>query len=488
MCSSQFSTRSLVLLCLLAAGTAEAVPVMELMNGGPSTAWSGSRTLSGDSTAAYFNPALLVDTRAHSNFGLTSMWPNLTIELQPRPPGFDVSEAIFRARVDGRDGLTRLDRRPLPTSALAKARRGANLETPEHAVSFGMVQSLVEERLHLGVNGTIPVSVFQAQQPFFVDEREQYFTNALHFERFEDRLRVMTVSVGLGLAIIPQLHIGIGASLVNHADTTPHIYIPDASDQSQTETNAEVEITSDVAPHFGLVIKPIDDERLVLTSTVHLAAGHRVEGGGELQFWNYEYPEGQDFVQQRFEHQYGYEPLRVSAGMRSSMGDSSRRFTGHLNVLWAQWSTYVNRQAERAPDWSDTVSVDGGLAIEQPDRAVRVGVFYAPTPVPPQEGRTNYVDNTRVGGSLGLSEIWRFGTRSLSVTLSTSVQVLLARSQFKRMEDPDPIVDEFPESVDVNTRAPISASDGVQTNSPGFPGYRSEGWFALSGINIKWVQ
>ena len=57
---------------------------------------------------------------------------------------------------------------------------------------------------------------------------------------------------------------------------------------------------------------------------------------------------------------------------------------------------------------SDTVSVDGGLAIEQPNRVVRLGVFYAPTPVPSQEGRTNYVDNTRVGGSLGLKHSARF--------------------------------------------------------------------------------
>lgn len=478
----------LVFALLSMCGSAGAVPIMELMNGGPSKAWSGSRTVAGDATAAYFNPALLVSTRPQSNVGFMTMWPQLKIQLEPRPAGFDVSEAIFRGRVETSNGLQRLSMRPLPTADLAQARGGGDLETPEHTISFGTVSALVADRLHLGINGTVPVAVFQAQQPFFVDEREQYFTNTPHFELFEDRLRVMTVSVGLGYALSSRVHLGVGASLVNHAQTAPNIYIPDASDQSQTETNAQVEITSSLAPHFGLVVEAVDEDRLVLSSAVHLAAGNRVEGGGELQFWNYEYPEGENFIQQRFEHQYGYEPLRASAGLRSSFGAPSRRFTGHLNVLWAQWSTYVNRQAETAADWVDTVSVDGGLDIETPDRTLRFGVLYAPTPVPPQEGRTNYVDNHRIGASLGLTEVWTFDDGALALTVGTAVQMLLARSQFKRIEDLNPVVDEFPAAVDVNTRAPIPASFGLQTNNPGFPGYGSEGFFALTGLNLKWVQ
>ena len=418
------------------------------------------------------------------------MWTGLNINLQPRPSGFDVSDSIYRARVEGPDGLLRLTRRPLPTAQLAQPRMNSGLKESEHTISFGMVNQMIENRLKLGVSATLPVSVFQSQQPFFIDEREQYFSNSLHFELFEDRLRLMAVSVGLGLAISQHIHFGLGASLINHAQTSPHIYIPDAADQSRTETNAEVEITSAFSPHFGLVIKPLKSDALVLTSTAHLAAGNRVEGGGELQFWNYEYPEGEQSIEQQFEHQYGYEPLRISAGIRSTVEPetASLKLTGHLNVLWSEWSTYINRQAEGAQDWQNTVSLDGGIRMTQNNRSLQLGFLYAPTPVPPQEGQTNYVDNSRIGSSLGLTQTWKMGKQSLSITLSTSVQILLERSHFKREDDDQPVVDEVPESVDLNTRETIADSLGLQTNNPGFPGYSSHGFFALTGINLKWVK
>ena len=126
--------------------------------------------------------------------------------------------------------------------------------------------------------------------------------------------------------------------------------------------------------------------------------------------------------------------------------------------------------------------------MTQNNRSLQLGFLYAPTPVPPQEGRTNYVDNSRIGSSLGLTQTWKIGKQSLSVTLSTSVQILLERSHFKREDDHQPVVDEVPESVDLNTRETIADSIGLQTNNPGFPGYSSDGFFALTGINLKWVK
>ncbi len=487
---SLFYLLSTTMALILSNGTSHAIPLMEMNGGGPGHSWSGGRTVAGDASAAYFNPALLIETRPQSGIGLSSMWPQLRIDLHLRPGGYDVSDSIYRARIMDEQGLRRLNRRPLPTTELVRERAGNKLEEPEHTISVGVVNQLVKNRLHLGISANVPLAVFQAQQPFFIDEREQYFSNSLHFEMFEDRLRTMNVSFGVGIRVLPQLNIGLGATLINHAQTNPNIYIPDAADQSRTLTNANVEIITAFAPHFGLVAKPLGDESLVLTSTVHLAASNRVDGGGELQFWNYDYPDGQNSIEQSFDHAYGYQPLRVSAGLRSIFNgaDAKTKFIAHLNGLWTNWSSYRNRQAEHVSDWSDTLSVDGGLNIHLTQRILRIGFSYVPTPIPPQEGRTNYVDNSRLGTNLGLSEIWIFGENELSLTLSTSIQVMLERAHFKQDDDPNAVLDEYPQSVDLNSQETIVDSIGLQTNNPGFPGFESSGFFILTGIHIKWVH
>ena len=114
-----------------------AVPLMELTGGGPGNSWSGSRTVAGDATAAYFNPALLIETRPHSAIGLSSIWPELRISLEDRPSGYDIADSIYRARLLNEQGLSRLDRRPLPTAELARERSGHELLKPEHTVSIG---------------------------------------------------------------------------------------------------------------------------------------------------------------------------------------------------------------------------------------------------------------------------------------------------------------------------------------------------------------
>jgi len=101
-------------------------------------------------------------------------------------------------------------------------------------------------------------------------------------------------------------------------------------------------------------------------------------------------------------------------------------------------------------------------------------VNYQPTPVPAQTGRSNYVDNDRIGLLLGGEYQFPVATFSIKVGLQAQAQRLLQRYQSKKDEL---IVDELPDgSVDSITKAPITSAAGLQTNNPGWPGFASEGW------------
>jgi hypothetical protein len=117
--------------------------------------------------------------------------------------------------------------------------------------------------------------------------------------------------------------------------------------------------------------------------------------------------------------------------------------------------------------------------------ATYADVNYQPTPVPPQTGRSNYVDNDRLGLLLGGEYRFPVASFSVKVGLQAQVQRLLHRYQAKRDEL---ITDELPDgSVDSITNAPITSAAGLQTNNPGWPGFASEGWILGGALSAAVV-
>jgi len=55
----------------------------------------------------------------------------------------------------------------------------------------------------------------------------------------------------------------------------------------------------------------------------------------------------------------------------------------------------------------------------------------------------------------------------------------------KRADAAHPVLDEFPDSVDLRTNESIAASAGLQTNNPGYPGFSSEGWLMGIGVSAR---
>jgi hypothetical protein len=93
--------------------------------------------------------------------------------------------------------------------------------------------------------------------------------------------------------------------------------------------------------------------------------------------------------------------------------------------------------------------------------------------VPPQTGRTNYVDNDRVGLTVGGDYDFRLGGLHFRPGLGASGQLLMRRYQAK---DDALIRDELPDNTVDRNLDPVPAARGLQTNNPGWPGFASEGF------------
>jgi hypothetical protein len=136
----------------------------------------------------------------------------------------------------------------------------------------------------------------------------------------------------------------------------------------------------------------------------------------------------------------------------------------------------------------------GAVGLRMQDGPVSLGLDgqYKPSPVPEQTGRTNYVDNDRLGLSLSAE----YGFKVLDVDMKLGLQLQLYRMlerTHKKIEPPTAdginhtpqlVWDEVPDDS-MKGKNPVENRDGLQTNNPGWPGYTSLGWVSSGGIYLS---
>jgi long-chain fatty acid transport protein len=108
-----------------------------------------------------------------------------------------------------------------------------------------------------------------------------------------------------------------------------------------------------------------------------------------------------------------------------------------------------------------------------------------PTAVPLQTGRTNYVDNDRIGAAAGVDYAFRLWGVPFRAGARAQLHVLRSRYQAKlEPTNPQRVRDEFPDDA-VDTRGnPIADAAGLQTNNPGWPGFSSSGFLVGGGLSL----
>jgi hypothetical protein len=445
----------------------------------------GARVFPAGSENTYFSPALLPLVKPEISLSFIYLRQDLSLGYFARPMSSDVTLNIYRARKLNSDGTTsRLLFRPLPTEKLRNPRGSRDPDQLTTFLKIGAVIPLLPKKLVLGIYALLPSGFLSKQDTFFVDEREQYFSNSLRFELLEDRLLGSTLSVGLGGRPCPWLSAGMGMTLVNVAEVQTFVYVPEASDQETVDTASRIDLQSRWVPHFNLVIQPIVG--LTLSASLHLSLKTTTQGSGDIQFWDYDYPDDQQSLVQNFNFIQGFSPLRIGMGVHWAPPNQVRPWGIGISILWAEWSSYRDRNQMAPLDaWSDNWSLVLGVEWQSWGYSWAVDLFHVTSPVPTQSGRTNYVDNQRSGFSLGWLIPFDLWKTSFSLSLQVQLQHLWYRKAIKDSQAQNPVFDEFPDSIDIQTGEFIFDSAGFQTNNPGWPGFSSDGWIIGGGISFK---
>lgn len=445
-----------------------------------------ARLLATGAEASYFAPAMLPYVPEGFTFGFFVLSTELDVSLMPRPDGADIGESVYDAAIDDADGNRQsLPFRPLPTADLGD--RGADDDGALRSyLTIGLVKRLLCEKLVVGLYALLPTTNFQEQGARFSDEREQFFSNGLSHELYGDRLGMMTVVVGLGGVVTDWLSWGAGFTLGLSTSTVNPVYVPDGADQREILITTDTRVDTTFAPHLALTLTP--SERFRIALSLHTAAKSETRGTNRLKFWDYNYEEGEDAVIQKFKFTNGYDPFTIATGASFAFPNADGttwRIAGDLR--WRAWSDYVDRVSER-PDlaWSDTVSLAVGGRYENDTATVHLDLSWTPSPVPDQRGAQNFVDEDRVGAALGVDT--HLDVLGVDVHGSIGVQVhrLLPRTTRKSDDAAFPVRDEFPDDAyDLFTGKPFDEAAGLQTNNPGWPGWKASGWLLGAGVSLE---
>lgn len=470
---------------LFVTSTAQGSSVLETI-GAPGTG-NGftARVLSQGADVAYFNPALLPDAAPSLSFGVLVLGNWSRIRLSQRPASVDVPDSVYEADLV-RTHSGNMQFWPQPTSQLLNQRSDTRTNELTTYAALGMVRPLVNDsRLVFGFYALIPATGFLHQDSFFSDEREQYFSNQLHSELLGDRLRVPTLVASLGGRIFKSLSWGAGVDIGMATRTQMQIYVPNAADQRTLLLVPKIDTTIAASPFIGLAMQPW--QRTWATLTVHAPKSWDTSGENRIRFWDYTYPSGETAVVQSYELTQGSEPLRIGLGLSQSGHLGATEWRLGLEGLWTQWSRYRDRHGERPElGWQDTMNLGLGWVLERARRRFIGELGVAPSPVPDQNGRSNYVDNTRWGTSLGVELPFSYLTTDYAVGAFLQAQFMLPRSTAKESTVGYPVKDEFPDgSVDRIKGTPLPGAAGLQTNNPGYPGYTSYGMMLGASLVLK---
>ena len=487
------------LLCRVASAS----PVFELTGGVQGQGGFNARTVESGAASAYFNPAFLPDVEAGFEIGVFVLADEIGIRGAARPLGADIPVAAAGAQFPNdplphngipTQWLERGSQEPL-IAARPRQAGGSGHNLRGYQV-IGLVHKFFEGRLGIGVYGMIPYGTFTTASAFYSDEREQYFSNSLHSELYADRLTATSLAFATGLKLTDALSIGLSATLALQATAGSPVYLKSIGAFQNILLDSNVAVNMALSPHFGAVYRLT--ERWNASATVHTPQMFEVDAKFKFLVVTGENNGVEEGASISFTHDYL--PWKISAGSSYDVVRTKETRVAVVGTaLYARWSDYVDRHSQRPTGsyaWYDTLGGSAGVRYEQGPLRGRIDAAFEPTPVPDQTGRTNYVDNDRLGAALGFDYAFQFLGGKLRAGAGVQVHRLLPRRTHKiaaystGMTRPDLVIDEVPDDatagIDPVTgiARPLAGREGLQTNNPGWPGFFSAGWILGGSCHV----
>ena len=407
-----------------------------------------------DAGAAWTNPATLLDVERSAHLGWFTGFDRTAILLMKRPSGYEplTYDTRLRTRRDTEGG-----------ASMSGLLGGIALQIPAWDVAVGAVVYA-------------PTSGFARLRPHFNDEREQYFTNKLHFEVLGSRLHSEVMAAGLGYRVADWLSLGLGLAVLPINTTNAAVYTPNPSAPEGSFISPDIEQGALKALTAGIVVKPSEGLRFGLAFQDEVF--FRVKGANEVQLRGTErgaaYP-----VLQEMNVVGNYSPPRITAG-GSVAWDG---FTGAVEFRWRQWERY--RDSFGGDDgFMDTVDISSGIELQpDPVTTFRVGGSFRPTPAPLATGRATYVDNERVVLGIGGGRRFTVADQEFDLDLGVQFHGLLERTVHKELPDGE-LAQCAPGVTAVCDES--AQAEGSQIGGPGFPGWTSGGYFLAASLDLLW--
>ena len=467
-----------LLTLLLTPATLLANP-LDLFGFGARGAAMGAMTAAADDyTAVYYNPGALGLAPSGMGAGLHASYDDVTIRLKPRPAGYDLPDLGAGGAVIG-------------SKYRLRSRSDTNDIPNTYALHIGGVGSLGSERLRIGFAAFLPLNRLGQQSSPYSDEREQYFSNALQFEMIGQPAQHQVIMLAAAYRLTPWLSLGTGLSMMPQSTTQSQVYVPDPGHQDKinmTVTNDQVGRFAQLA---GILLTPADHWQLGATWRGENYFAINLDT--ELQIKGFQNDPGSYPIHQRSQVVSAYQPHQFVVG--ASYVDDGLQFVA--DATYALWSRYRNHQGEQGSGFADTWSARVGAGWQvTPDRVLRAGLRWEPSPVPDQTGRTNYVDNDRVVASVGAGHRMHMFGHDMELGWYIQATHLMPRDTNKAVHGSYPtcapgvsgLCDEAPDaSIDPTTGHPVAAYQGLQTGNPGFPGFTSYGDVFAFGLDGRWA-
>jgi long-chain fatty acid transport protein len=453
--------------------------------------------------SSYFNPALLTRARTGLSVGVLVLNTNIGVHVAGRAPENQVPSGLSDSfHLDG----SRVTLKPIGTDLLQNGRpaaadgststlaprprqhQGSGDETLAYG-GIGLVLRLFKERFAIGIYGLVPMKNLLTLRGFYVDEREQYMSNSLHPEMYGDRLTALSFAFAAGVQLTRSFSLGVGATLNLRGLANAPVYVANATQLDKLDLNIDVKAKVALTPHAGFAWDP--GKRWHLTGTLHAPQRFDVKAGFTfLLSTAIEQSSGIAFT-------YFYQPWQASLGLGYDFyvrGGQTWTVSGLGH--YQRWSKYIDRTSVRPADayaWMDTLT--GAVGLRMQDGPISLGLDgqYKPSPVPAQTGRTNYVDNDRLGASLSMEYALRLFDVDFKLGAQLQLYRMLERSVKKIApptaggvnQTPQLVWDEIPDDARRGNGTPVEGREGLQTNNPGWPGYSSLGWVSSGGIYLS---
>lgn len=471
---------------------AAATPTIETL--GPVGSHGGFAPLvsSPSPASAYFNPAMLGSSPDDFLVGFSALTEQISLTLDGRRSGGDVPLVVGGRDIVGPGGQpipnqtvptqwleqgceagTNVGQCPAPAFA-KRPRQAAGASGKTHAyLSLGLVKQLVKDRLSVGLLLTLPIVNLTTARSFYADEREALFGNSLRPELYGDRLTEITIALGASFKILKSLEFGLGATIGLANQASAQTYVRESANYDSLLLNNDVAVQAALSPIVGVHWTPT--ERLRFGAALH--APHSLEIDASI---GATLPTGTASETTR-KQVHDWLPWRFGVGAEWDFRRSAN-YTGTVaaQVRWAGWSGYEDRHGALPEDygddlrWRNTLTWSAGVRHRWKKLAGYMDLQYAPSPVPLQIGRSNYVDSDRFGLATGASLDFTVG----GVHLRPGIQLVGYRIAYRyQQKDDSRLVDELPDGSRYgSTGDPVPGARGLQTNNPGWPGFTSEGW------------